>query len=243
MNQKIYQYVWEKLSESFKLEKYNDIRSSIRADTVLDQLPWTPKRWENFKNQISDHFDLSINYTGTLSEIIEDIDEKYKQRFWGEGVWQPRTNQFQYTGWQIAEEINKQNPVAVLDVGCGYNQFKSQIPNLIGIDKYNNNADYMVGILEYNVSEKYDAIIAFGSINFGTYQDISEQFAKVFELLAPGGRVYVRANPGITHKNGPYIDIFGYNFEIANQIATENNAKMITFKKDNGDRLYFVYER
>jgi SAM-dependent methyltransferase len=243
MNIKIYNHLLEKLSDCFALEKYQGIQDSFDKETIVDQLPWTPKRWQNFQEQINQTFDLDVNYTGSLQDIVDDIDEKYKTRFWGEGVWQPRTNQFQYTGWQIAEEINKRNPAAVLDVGCGYNQFKSQIANLTGIDKYNNNADFMVGIMEYNVPEKYDAIIVFGSINFGTYTDIGEQFAKVFSLLAPGGRIYVRANPGISHKNGPWIDIFAYDFETADKIARENLARMVTFKKDNGDRLYFVYEK
>ena len=46
-------------------------------------------------------------------------------------------------------EINKLNPRKVLDVGCGYNQFKGRINNLIGIDPYNNCADYQVDIFEF----------------------------------------------------------------------------------------------
>jgi SAM-dependent methyltransferase len=169
---------------------------------------------------------------------------KYSARFWGQGVWQPRTDVYQYTGWNIVDEINKREPRKVLDVGCGYNQFKPRIPNLIGIDKFNNSADYMVDILDFNVEpESFDAVIVFGSINFGDWDDMSIRYKKVFELLAPGGRVYVRANPGHSHKNGPWIDIFPWSFEHAHNIAKENNVELVQFKQDNGERLFFMFEK
>lgn len=244
MNTKILTYLLENLRNAFKLERWDEIRSQISQNTVVTDLPWTPKRLERFKQDIAKTFDIDPSVDGTVLDIMNDIDIKYGIRFWGGGVWQPRTDQYQYTGWNIVDEINKREPKAVLDVGCGYNQFKPRIPNLIGIDKFNNSADYMVDILEYNVDpESYDAVIVFGSINFGDYNDVATRFKKVFELTAPGGRIYVRANPGHSHKNGPWVQIYPWDFESAHRIAVENNVKLVTFKQDNGDRLFFMYEK
>jgi len=244
MNTKIFNHLIEKLQNAFSLNRYENVRARINANTVVLDLPWTPKRLERFKAELISTFDVEIDLSGNIGKITDDIDDKYSSRFWGGGVWQPRTDVYQYTGWGIVDEINKRNPKAVLDVGCGYNQFKPRINNLVGIDKFNNSADYMVDILEYSIeTNSYDAVLVFGSINFGDYADISARFAKVFELTAPGGRVYVRANPGEEHKNGPWILIYPWDFETAHRIARDHSVQLLTFKKDNNNRLYFVFEK
>jgi len=244
MNRKIYNHLVAKLKESFKLPRYDTVRAAIAESTVVSDMPWTPKRLERFKDDLVKTFDFEPSLAGSLSDITSHIDEEYSARFWGGGIWQPRTDVYQYTGWGIVDEINKRNPKAVLDVGCGYNQFKPRIPNLIGIDKYNNSADYMVDILEYTVDpESYDAIIVFGSINFGEYSDIEARMKRVFDLTAPGGRIYMRANPGESHKHGPWIDIFPWNFDTAHRLAKENGMTLVTLKKDNNNRLVMVYEK
>lgn len=243
MNTKILRFVDKKLGEMFSLPKYRQI--VFQEDTIIKQLPWTPARFAKFQNAIAEEFGFNnINFDGTVRDLVDNIDEKYNERFWGQGIWQPRTDQYQYTGWGLVDEIMKHEPKAVLDVGCGYNQFKPRIPNLVGIDKYNNSADFMVDIMDYNVEpETYDAVIVLGSINFGSYEDVSVRFKKVFELTAPKGRVYVRANPGETHKNGPYIEIYPWDFDSVYRIAKEHNVNLITLKKDNGNRLFFVFEK
>jgi SAM-dependent methyltransferase len=245
MNRKISTFLQENLRESFKLSRWDSVREKINDDTVIVDLPWTPARLQKFKDKLLSTFQLDdVDLHASVSELTDEIDVKYSARFWGQGVWQPRTDVYQYTGWNIVDDINKREPRKVLDVGCGYNQFKPRIDNLIGIDKFNNSADYMVDILDFNVEpESFDAVIVFGSINFGDWDDMSIRYKKVFELLAPGGRVYVRANPGHTHKNGPWIDIFPWSFEYAHKIAKENDVELVTFKQDNGDRLFFLFEK
>jgi SAM-dependent methyltransferase len=242
MNQKIYNFLYKNLSDAFILPKYNNFNKTMTQFTVVNALPWTPKRWEKFCNHINNVFDLDINFNGTLADITNDIDKKYSARFFGE-IWKPKTESFSYTGWAIVDEVNNLNPSKILDVGCGYNQFKARIPNLIGIDPFNNNSDYMVDILEYNVDEKYDVIIAFGSINFNSFTDIDTRINKVVSLLADGGRIYIRANPGIQHEKGPWVDVFPWSFEYVMYFAKKYNLELLTFKKDNNDRLYFVYQK
>ena len=243
MNTKIFKLLSENLQIAFSLPKYADI--VIDANTVVDQLPWTPARYRKFKDAVEDEVQLSCDFQGTVKDIVDDLDRRYLSRFFGE-IWKPRTDDYKFTGWQIAEEINKLNPSAVLDVGCGYHPFKGRIPNLVGIDPYNNCADYMVDILDYKVKEEtYDAIIALGSINFNSRDDIEERFAQCIKLLKKNGRMYMRCNPGIQWKNGPYVDIFAWSFEVVNDLAEKYNLKLETFKQENTNpgRLYIVYSK
>jgi hypothetical protein len=241
MNTKIFNLVRKNLKDAFNLPKYRNL--IIDENTVVEELPWTPARYRKFKDAVEAELSLPCDYSATLKDIVSDLSERYTHRFFAE-IWKPRTGDYDYTGWGLAESITKENPKAVLDVGCGYHPFKGRIPNLVGIDPYNNCADYEVDILEYKVKpETYDHIIALGSINFNSKDEIEERFAHCVSLLASGGKFYLRANPGIPHKTGPYVDIFPWTFEVVNEFAEKYNLKLLEFKKDANDRLYFVYQK
>jgi len=241
MNTKIFKLIKENLEVTFNLPKYKNI--VIDADTVVDQLPWTPARYRKFKDAVEAELSLPGEYRGTLKEIVDDLGERYTHRFFSE-IWKPRTGDYDYTGWGLAEAITKENPKSVLDVGCGYHPFKGRIPNLIGIDPYNNCADFEVDILDYKVKfASHDHIIALGSINFNSRDDIEARFSHCVDLLEPGGKFYLRANPGITHKTGPYVDIFPWTFEVVNEFAEKFGLKLLEFKKDANERLYFSYQK
>lgn len=241
MNTKIFNLIKENLHTAFNLPKYANI--IIDETTQVDALPWTPARYRKFKDAVESELSLPCDYIGTLRSIVDDLSERYILRFFSE-IWKPRTNDYDYTGFQLVEEINNQNPRAVLDVGCGYHPFKGRIKNIVGIDPYNNCADFEVDILEYKVkNESYDHILALGSINFNSRDEIEARFAHCVDLLMPGGKFYLRANPGIDHKTGPYIEIFPWNFEVVHEFADKYNLKLLKFKQEANDRLYFVYEK
>lgn len=240
MNTKIFALLQKNLQTAFNLPKYAKISEAIDENTVVQNLPWTPARYRKFKDAVEAELSLPCDYVGTLKDITADLSERYIDRFFGE-IWKPRTGDYDYTGWELAEEVNKLNPRSVLDVGCGYHPFKGRINNIVGIDPYNNCADYMVDILDY--VGKHDIVIALGSINFNSRDEIEARFKKCVDLLDQGGRFYLRANPGIPHKTGPYVDIFPWSFEIVKEFADTYNLKLLTFKKDANDRLYFVYEK
>lgn len=245
MNTKISNLITKNLHEAFALPKYDLVRENIGADTIIEDLPWTPARYRKFKDAVEAELALPCEYRGSLKQIVDDLSERYIKRFFSE-IWKPRTGEYDYSGWALAETISKQNPQNVLDVGCGYHPFKGRIPNLIGIDPYNNCADYMVDILDYKVQPgSHDHIIALGSINFNSKEDIEQRFACCVNLLSPGGRFYLRANPGIPHKTGPYVDIFPWTFEVVNEFAERYNLKLLEFKKEPAElgRLYFVYQK
>ena len=242
MNNKIFALIKQNLDHAFALPKYESIRGRIGLDTVVEDLPWTPARYRKFRDAVEGQLDLPSDWTGSLAEIVADLDRRYLRRFFGE-IWKPRTDDYNYTGWPLVEEINRADPQNVLDVGCGYNQFRDRIPNLIGIDPYNDCADYMVDILDYRVRPgTHDHIICLGSINFNSREDIEARFAHCVDLLAPDGRLYFRANPGIQWKNGPWVEIFAWSFQVVKELEETYQLKLLTFKQDN-DRLYFVYSK
>jgi len=242
MNTKIFNLLTKNLQTAFNLPKYQQVLDTIGLDTEVDKLPWTPARYRKFKDAVDAELQLPCDYVGTLLSITNDLSERYINRFFGE-IWKPRTGDYEHTGWELAEEINKLNPERVLDVGCGYHPFKGRINNLIGIDPYNNCADYEVDILEYRVKHQYDVIIALGSINFNSRDEIEARFSHCVDLLKTDGKFFLRANPGITHKTGPYVEIFNWTFEVVNEFAEKYNLKLLEFKKDANDRLYFVYSK
>lgn len=242
MNTKIFALIKQNLDHAFALPKYESIRDRIGLDTVVEDLPWTPARYRKFRDAVEGQLDLSSDWSGSLAEIVADLDRRYLRRFFGE-IWKPRTDDYNYTGWPLVEEINRADPQNVLDVGCGYNQFRGRIPNLIGIDPYNDCADYMVDILDYRVRPgTHDHIICLGSINFNSREDIEARFAHCVDLLAPGGHMYFRANPGIQWKNGPWVEIFAWSFQVVKELEETYQLRLLTFKQDN-DRLYFVYQK
>jgi SAM-dependent methyltransferase len=240
MNTKIFKLIKENLHTAFNLPKYQNI--VIDETTVVEKLPWTPARYRKFKDAVESELSLPCDYVGTLGNIVADLSERYTHRFFAE-IWKPRTGDYDYTGWALADEINKQIPQNVLDVGCGYHPFKGRIDNLVGIDPYNNCADFEVDILDYRVNTRYDHIIALGSINFNSRDEIEARFSHCVDLLAPNGKFYLRANPGIPHKTGPYVDIFPWSFEIVNEFAEKYNLKLLEFKRDGNERLYFSYKK
>lgn len=242
MNNKIFALIKKNLDTAFALPKYTTVRDRIGLDTVVEDLPWTPARYRKFREAVEGELDLASDWTGSLADIVEDFDRRYLRRFFGE-IWKPRTDDYNYTGWNLAEEINKQDPQNVLDVGCGYNQFRGRIPNLIGIDPNNDCADYMVDILDYRVRPgTHDHIICLGSINFNSREDIEARFAHCVDLLAPGGKMHFRANPGIQWRNGPWVEIFAWSFQVVKELEEKYGLRLLTFKQDN-DRLYFVYQK
>jgi hypothetical protein len=134
MNLKIFELLRKNLYISFKLPKYQSVMQSLTYETEINLLPWTPARFQKFKEQIENELQFKdINFTGSIHDVVDRLDKMYLNRFFGE-IWKPNTDIYQYSGWKIVEEINKQSPRAVLDVGCGYNPFKGRIKNLRGID-------------------------------------------------------------------------------------------------------------
>ena len=162
-------------------------------------------------------------------------------------LWSSNLDQYTYSGWTLADKI--QINELVLDVGCGYNEFKSRIPNLIGIDPANDLADIKSSIEHFSADNtnwnKFDVAFCLGSINFGNKLNIMNQIACVVNCLKSTARIYWRCNPGYTdHGNEECKSIEFYPWTIEEHIKLSElfGFKLVTSCWDD-NRIYAEWSR
>ncbi len=167
--------------------------------------------------------------------------------------WTSSLHKFSYSGFNLVDEINNLNPELVLDVGCGYNEFKGKIKNLIGIDISNNQADIVSDFLNYECeNNSVDVILALGSINFINFNTVSMQVQWIYDKLKPGGLAYIRVNPskppGRLIEEDFYIwkDKDIWHFIDKHNFKLYNNAIITEFHKEddrNSFRYFFILQK
>lgn len=155
---------------------------------------------------------------------------------------------YKYSGDYLIDKINDLNPNRVLDVGCGFNHYKDKINNLFGIDPYNDEACSKIGIEDIGSNIMYDVILALGSINFGTENNINKQMRKIDEILKDKGHLFMRLNPGLNHhwSNGKSDDIIFFpwtkqkikNFALSYGYSIEDWQEEYNM---HGDLRYYVH--
>lgn len=163
--------------------------------------------------------------------------EEYLGEFFGGSRWKPPITSKQEHDIIVSETFEHEH---VLDLGCGDNLFKGRIKNLTAIDKYNPAADIVVDMLEFQAEENYyDVVVALGSTNFSPFSNIEKQIDNIVKWCKPGGRIYMRVNPGISEVNTPehflhrwtLDDIIAftrkYNLEIIKPITVTQNIRII----------------
>ena len=69
-----------------------------------------------------------MNSNGILKRLKERFEQQHEVR--KRSLALHRT----LSGRKLAEEIAESNPTLVLDLGCGSNEFKKIVPNVIGVD-------------------------------------------------------------------------------------------------------------
>ena len=191
--------------------------------------------------------DINISSFNNLANLTEIIDHEVLKNYFSK-VWQPQTKKYKYSGLSIIDEVNNLQPKKVLDLGCGYNEFKGKINNLIGIDPYNERADVQVVILDYNAQNNFDVIICLGSINFGTVDKIYTELEHAVSLTKQNGLLYFRANPGTQHEapEAKWIDFFEWTSEFIINSADRLGCELVTLNQDMGERgsrYYFVLKK
>ena len=191
-------------------------------------------------------FDVELDDVafGNIGELVDRIDNAILDRYF-KNIWQPETKKFKYSGLKIIDEVNALNPKNVLDVGCGYNEFKGKIKNLTGLDPYNNCADIQVKTLDYITDKTYDVILALGSINFGSTDKIFSELEKVVSLTSAGGKLFFRVNPGIQHNNAEsrWISFYPWSTNFIVNVANYLGVDILDIKNDNSNRIYFVWAK
>ncbi len=214
------------------------------VEYMLQTSPQALRSPAKLKQLINGIFSVELDDVSfsTVAELTDKIDTAVLHKYFGE-VWQPETKKFKYSGLKVIEEVNALKPRNVLDIGCGYNEFKGKIPNLIGIDPYNTNADYEVGIIDYNTDIKFDVIIALGSINFGSTDKVFAELEKAVSLCAPGAVMFFRVNPGHQHDKpeAKWITFYPWNSNFIMNCADYFNVDVLDLRNDSNNRMYFVW--
>lgn len=190
-------------------------------------------------------FDVDVNETfDNLVSYTEVIDTKCLHRYFSK-YWQADMKKWKHSGLTLIDQINDMKPRSVLDVGCGYNEFRGKVHNLIGIDPYNDQADYQVDLMEYRPLQKFDVILALGSINFGGRNKIIAEVSKCVNLLEKGGVMFFRVNPGINHDQpeAKWIEFFAWNVPFIIELAEILDLKVLDIRDDSNSRKYFVYRK
>ncbi len=196
-------------------------------------------------NYIKETFDINCEQQFTsMEEYIQYIDNQCLDAYFSK-IWQPDMKKWKYSGLKLVDEVNALNPRSVLDVGCGYNEFKGKIKNLTGIDPYNDRADYKISIMDFRSNEKFDVILCLGSINFGSQDKITAEIAKTVHLLEDGGTIFFRVNPGVSHDRpeSRWIEFFAWNVPFIIDLAEKFNLKVLDIRDDANQRKYFVYRK
>ena len=122
----------------------------------------------------------------SIKKVFDRSDPKFRKFHY---------NKFEKCGDETIQLINRMIPDLVLDLGCGDNQYKEHIINLIGIDITNERADIITDIssLPYE-DNSVDACLCYGSINFGDDNLIYTQLTEMNRVLKNGGISVFRGN-------------------------------------------------
>jgi len=146
----------------------------------------------------------------------------------------------------LVERVKALRPQRVLDVGCGANLYKPLIPDLTGFDIVNPKADFVCDILDFKTTMRYDVILVLGSINFGGEEDVLSRWKKVRGWLSPGGRIFVRVNPGISWDEAPELIMFPWTKDNIVSIGAQAGLKLaepiVERQTKRGLRYVFSYQ-
>ena len=220
---------------------------------ILNELDRILKRNPNLKldkhsycQVVNGVFDIELNQIDDIEiyALAEQIDRAVLKNYFGK-VWQAETKKFKYSGLAIIDEVNAMNPDNVIDIGCGYNEFKGKIQNLTGIDPYNDRADISVHTLDYKPEVEYDVAICLGSVNFGSSDKILGELENVVSMVRSGGFLYFRVNPGIQHDKpaAKWINFYDWDPVFISNAAQYLNCDVLTLRQDDNDRFYFVLRK
>jgi hypothetical protein len=135
--------------------------------------------------------------TGPLYNInfwIIMHDQQYLNDYF-RNHWKPSLDAYTYSAYEVIAK-NIQPHEWLLDVGCGYNPFKSLVSHVVGVDPAMDQADFQVTIEDFYATRLFDVATCLGSLNFGDDAVVGRQINKMVSHLRPRSRVYWRLNPG-----------------------------------------------
>lgn len=215
-------------------------------DRILKNNPSLKSNSHAYCQVVNGVFDIELDkiVDTEIHALAEQIDRAVLKNYFGK-VWQPETKKFKYSGLAIIDEVNAMKPDNVIDIGCGYNEFKGKIQNLTGIDPYNDRADVIVHTLDYKPDVEYDVAICLGSVNFGSSDKILGELENVVSMVKSGGFLYFRVNPGIQHTRpaAKWINFYDWDPVFISNAAQYLNCDVLVLRQDDNDRFYFVLRK
>lgn len=194
---------------------------------------------DDLANLIQERYNINVKDYQSFLQLQYDIDEALLARYFGDTneseeaktYWKQHLKfDTRKTGQEMLDKINafqkqSKHPLEILDVGCGDNGWKEHFgEQVLGIDPFNKNADVQLGIEQFAKERPFvswDVVLVLGSINFGDQATIESQLVSAAGLVKPGGKLFLRANPGITHVNehAHWIDFFNWTEEYITDVA------------------------
>ena len=215
-------------------------------DRILKNNPSLQANKHAYCQVVNGVFDIELKQIDNteIHALAEQIDRAVLKNYFSK-VWQPETKKFKYSGLAIIDEVNAMSPDNVVDIGCGYNEFKGKIKNLIGIDPYNDRADIDVHTLDYKPDIQFDVAICLGSINFGSSDKILAELENVVRIVKSGGMLYFRVNPGIQHDKpeAKWINFYDWDPVFISNAAQHLGCDVLTLRQDDNNRFYFVLRK
>jgi len=223
-----------------------NIKILTKLEDMFQRSPQLLADQTKLKKAIRATFGVDVDnvFFREMSQLADRIDELVLEKYFSE-VWQSRTKKYKYSGLKLIDEVNKLKPKAVLDVGCGFNEFKGKIHNLTGIDPYNSKADIKVKIADYSPDILFDVIICLGSVNFGSTDKIFKELVNIMRLAAPGAKMYFRVNPGLSHTppESKWIVFYPWESTFVVNCADYFKVELLELRDDSNGRLYFVWAK
>lgn len=223
-----------------------------KLEQLIHTSPQLLRNPHTLRQAIQGTFDVDIEDVDydTIGELVDRIDDRVLDNYF-RNHWQAEMKKYKYSGLKLIDEVNGLKPRRVLDIGCGYHEFKGKIDNLTGIDPYNKQADHEVKLLDYRPKEKFDVTLALGSINFGSTDKIFAELEHAVSLCNPGAVMFFRANPGLPHDNEPdrpmgdqskWISFYSWDSNFIVNCATQLGVDILDIRTDtHKNRLYFVW--
>jgi hypothetical protein len=144
----------------------------------------------------------SQEYEGS-GEYLQKIEDHFNEQNYSRERWATHSE----SSHNLIPYVNSLKPNLVLDIGCGTNPYKGEIDNVIGMDLGNYpeadinlscNRVHELGIFQPGCA---DVVMALGSINFGSFEDIKTQIGICIDWCKPGGQLIMRCRLG---KDNPH---------------------------------------
>lgn len=134
--------------------------------------------------------DSKIMFANDINSLITDM---YYSKYWKDN-----SMSFERSGAHFHTEVNQLRPESVLDIGCGNNHFKDSIYDLVGIDPFNDKADFKKSLYQYhdeNKGKKFDVVLVLDSMNVGRKPTILQHFQMIDDMTKAGGYQFWRVSP------------------------------------------------